>query len=125
MIKTLLLTVALAIILLSAGECGQKASANKYKGRFEIKGICSNYTIGLIEGNMDTSMIVSSWTDENTGIKYSNVFALANPCEFPPTLNQGDEFYFIIDTAKPKECMVCMAYYPKPSKALAIKIVDK
>jgi hypothetical protein len=84
-----------------------------------------NYTIRLLEGNMDTSMIVGNWTDENTKISYNNVFALQNPCAFPATIKQGDDFYFIIDTTEVPPCAVCMAYYPIPGKKLPIKIIDK
>jgi hypothetical protein len=97
----------------------------EYKGRLEIKAICMNYTLKLTEGNIDTSKIVSSWMDETTKKTYSNVFALQNPCNFPDSIKQGDEFYFKIDTLSTAPCMVCMAYYPIPPKKLAIKIIDK
>ena len=101
-----------------------KTNANCYKGRLEVKGICSNYTIKLLEGNLDTSQIAASWKDEVTGKTHSNVFALSSPCSFPSSLNEGDEFYFVPDTAK-QQCAVCMAYYPKPEKALSIKVLTK
>ena len=84
-----------------------------------------NYTVKLTEGNIDTSIITGIWTDETTKTTYSNVFALQNPCNFPENIKQGDEFYFKIDTASSKPCMVCMAYYPVPPKKLAIKIINK
>ena len=71
-------------------------------------------------------MVAASWTDENTGKTYKDAFALGNPCNFPATINQGDEFYFIIDSTKKQEqCIVCMAYYPTPPKKLFIKVVEK
>ncbi|MBC7872741.1 MAG: hypothetical protein H7Y01_02025 [Ferruginibacter sp.] len=124
--KLLILLPAISVLALSAGDCGKKnKEAIKYKGRFEIKAICSNYTISLLEGAIDTSLVAAAWTDETTNKTYRNVFALGNPCSFPPALRQGDEFYFIIDTAKSKDCIICMAYYPKPAKALSIKVVEK
>lgn len=115
------------MLTLSATDCSPKKITDtlKYKGRLEIKGICSNYTIGLLEGSIDTSKIAAAWTDESANKSYTNVFALGNPCSFPSTIQQGDEFYFSIDTSKPEDCIVCMAYYPKPAKALAIKVLDK
>ena len=85
-----------------------------------------NYTLRITEGSIDTSMVAASWTDENTGKTYKNAFALGNPCNFPANIQQGDEFYFQIDTARSqKPCVVCMAYYPTPPKKLFIKVVDK
>ena len=97
---------------------------NCYKGRLEVKGICSNYTIKLLEGQIDSSQIAGVWKDDVTGKTHNNVFALGSPCTFPETLKEGDEFYFTIDTTK-QQCAVCMAYYPKPGKALSIKVLDK
>lgn len=102
----------------------EAVGSNCFKGRLEVKGICANYTIKLLEGNLDASKIVSSWKDEVTGKTHTNVFALGSPCTFPATLNEGDEFYFTIDDSK-QDCAVCMAYYPKPEKALVIKVLDK
>ncbi len=84
-----------------------------------------NYTLSVIEGNIDTSLVNGSWTDESTGKSYKQAFGLANPCDFPETIKEGDEFYFVIDTAKGKNCAVCMAYYPTPSRKLSIKVVEK
>ncbi|HRF24893.1 MAG TPA: hypothetical protein PLR98_12040, partial [Chitinophagaceae bacterium] len=95
------------------------------KGRLEVSGICSNITISVIEGKIDTSKIVTQWTDETTDKNYSHAFKLGNPCNFPDTLKAGDEFYFTIDTAKQEDCAVCMAYYPTPSKSLNIKVLNQ
>ena len=84
-----------------------------------------NYTIKLLEGNLDASRIVSEWKDESTGKSYTNVFALGSACTFPDSINAGDEFYFKIDSSYVSNCAVCMAYYPKPAKSIAIKIIDK
>lgn len=102
----------------------EKIRADCFKGRLEVKGICSNYTIALLEGNLDASKIVASWTDENTGKTYKNVFALGSPCSFPANINEGQEFYFTLATPD-QNCAVCQAYYPVPPKALAIKVLDK
>ena len=117
----------IAILITSAiigcknpGATGKK----KYKARFEIAGICSNYTFTVIEGDIDTSLIVAKWTDENTKRTYKNAFTVKNPCLLPKSLKVGDTFYFVIDTNPPKnECIVCMAFYPVPPKRLDIKIV--
>jgi hypothetical protein len=124
--KRFVLLSAYATLLLSNGACNQKKTKDtKYKGRLEIKGICYNYTIRLLEGAVDTSKINSTWRDEATGKIYTNVFGLADPCAFPPSIKEGDEFYFIIDTSKLNDCAVCEAYYPSPPLSLIIKVVDK
>lgn len=120
-----LLTIIVAATMLSNTRCANRnISTACYKGRLEVKGICSNYTIKLIEGNLDTGKIASGWKDEVTGKTYTNVFALGNPCSFPSALNAGDEFYFALDEAN-QQCAVCMAYYPTPPKKLSIKVLDK
>jgi hypothetical protein len=111
------------ILSVAATTCRDKKSV--YKGRLEIKGICMNYTIKVLKGDMDTSLIVAEWKDESTGKTYTNVFALGSACSFPGTINEGDEFYFKIDSSYKSNCAVCMAYYPKPKKSIAIKIMDK
>ncbi len=122
--KQFLLYSILATLLLSNSDCSKKKSEERYKGKLEIAGICMNYTISVLEGEMDTAAIVNNWTDETTNKTYTDVFKLGNPCDFPSTIKQGDEFYFTIDTTGGKDCVVCMAYYPTPSKAVSIKVVN-
>ena len=106
-------------------KCKNKNEGNIYKGRLEAKGMCMNYTIKLVEGKLDTSKIVSEWKNEATGKTHNNVFALGSRCNFPSTINEGDEFYFAIDSSYVSNCAVCLAYYPKPPKSIAIKVVNK
>ena len=113
----------LALLTATADKCKSKDSV--YKGRLEIKGICMNYTIRLLEGNLDASKLVAEWKDESSGKTHNNVFALRSACTFPSTINEGDEFYFTIDSTYVSNCVVCMAYYPKPPKSIAIKVVNK
>jgi len=117
-----LVFLASATILLSAGGCNKKSANQKFKGRLEVAGICMNYTISVIEGDPGNDAVVASWTDEVTNKEYKNVFKLGNPCDFPAGIKTGDEFYFVIDTSRGKNCAVCMAYYPTPPKALFIKV---
>ena len=119
-----LLYCALAL-LPPVQTCDKKISQTKYKGRLEIAGICHNYTIKLLEGEIDTSKISTSWTDPWAGKTYSNVFALGSPCSWPDSLMPGVEFYFYIDTVTEKDCVTCMAYYPTPPKKLSIIVTEK
>lgn len=125
--KLLLLLSSAFLLTASADKCGQKQKieTGTYKGKLEVKALCMNYTISVIEGNVDTSMVVANWTDESTGKSYKDVFGLGSPCTFPASIQQGDEFYFTIDTTQKKDCAVCMAYYPTPSKKLMIKVLEK
>ncbi|HEY6503950.1 MAG TPA: hypothetical protein VIZ28_08260 [Chitinophagaceae bacterium] len=123
--KLFIFLAGVFLLTISADKCGKKANeAGTCKGKLEIKGLCMNYTIRLLGGNMDTSLVNAAWTNEITGKSYSNVFGLGSPCTFPATINEGDEFYFTIDSSK-QECPVCLAYYPTPPKKLSIKVVQK
>jgi hypothetical protein len=122
MIKALLLAASITL-LASQEKCRNKkpAASTCFKGKLAIKAGCMNYTIQLLEGTMDTSLLVNQWTDESTGKSYRNVFALGSKCNFPAGINEGDEFYFTIDSTTVQNCAVCMMYYPTPPKSLRIK----
>ena len=127
--KILVSAIFLVLLAVTENTCRNKKNKNKaaincYKGRLEIKGGCMNYTIAITEGNIDSSLLQASWTDENTGKNYKNVFALGSKCTFPNTINQGDEFYFEVDSTAVQNCAVCMMYYPVPQKQLSIKVVN-
>jgi hypothetical protein len=66
------------------------------KGKLVLKGICMNYVIEVVSGTIDPSLIESTWENPDTHDVYKNVFGLASICTFPPTLKEGDEFYFTI-----------------------------
>ncbi len=94
------------------------------KGRLEIKGICSNYVITIIDGPIDTAKVASTWTDPETNKTYTNAFKLGSPCTFPSTLNEGDEFYFEFVNETKEDCAVCMAYRPVPEKINMINVLN-
>jgi len=125
--KLLIFLSGIFLLNVSAENCNKKRShyPTVYKGRLEIKALCMNYTIKLLEGKIDTSKIVTNWQDESSTKKYTNVFALGSPCSFPASIKEGDEFYFIIDSSGTKDCAVCMAYAPKPHRSLPIKVVQQ
>ncbi|RYY40967.1 MAG: hypothetical protein EOO08_03835 [Chitinophagaceae bacterium] len=122
---TFLLLAAIALLGSSCKSTGKQPSGSVYKGRLEVKALCMNYTIALVEGQVDTSMVASTWVDESTGKSYTNAFRLGSPCTFPASINAGDEFYFVIDSSSKQDCAVCMAYYPTPAKALPIRVVPR
>ena len=123
MIKSFILIGLISVVLSSQKECtNNNKKAGCYRGRLEVKGICSNYTIAVLEGSLDSSKISKSWTDENTNKTYNNVFGLDSPCSFPADIKEGDEFYFTVREERDKDCNVCMAYYPTPPKSLSITV---
>jgi len=113
------------ILGITTDKCKNKNESSFYKGKLEVKGMCMNYTIKLLEGKIDASKLVAEWKDEVTGKTHNIVFALGSVCNFPTTIKEGDEFSFTIDTTYVSNCAVCLAYYPKPAKSIAIKVVNK
>ena len=88
-----------------------------------IKELCSHYVVQVIDGTVDSSRVVNNWKDEKRQATFNKVFSVANRCNFPSTLNEGDEFEFSFDPNPPAQnCAVCLAYYPIPDKINAIKI---
>ena len=123
--KIYILAPLVFILAVTTDKCKNKNENVVYKGKLEVKGMCMNYTIKLLEGNIDALKLNAEWKNEVTGKTYTNVFALGSVCNFPSTINEGDDFYFTIDSTYVSNCAVCLAYYPKPSKSIAIKVVNK
>ncbi|HEX2534140.1 MAG TPA: hypothetical protein VHK69_10415, partial [Chitinophagaceae bacterium] len=76
-------SLLLVLLLFLCAQCTTSRTASApgcYKARLEVKGMCSNYTIKILEGPVDTGKVAASWTDENTNKSYTNVFALDNAC---------------------------------------------
>ena len=112
------------LLAFSADKCN-KNNSSVYRGRLEVKGLCMNYTIKVIEGDIDKTKIEAEWKNEVTGLTHTNVFALGSVCIFPEYIKEGDEFYFKIEPNVIQNCAVCLAYYPKPVKSLSIKIINQ
>lgn len=85
-----------------------------YKARLELKGICMNYVIKVLEGDTAKLQLEREWKDESDGKVYTNVFALGSRCSFPD-LAEGSEFYFTLAEKEDAGCNVCMAYRPVPA----------
>lgn len=103
-------------------QCEKQVNGPLLKGKLAVNGICSNITITLVEGNLDPGQFENNWTNPTTGITYQNAFRLANPCQFPSHIREGDEFYFRVTTRVNETCATCLAYYPTPQTALAIQV---
>lgn len=128
--KRIYLALIISVLLVSFTSCKkdndncEPIAKGCYKGRLELQGICLNYTIKVLEGSIDQSLIQGSWQDPVTGKTYENVFRLEDPCDFPPTLKEGDEFYFQIKANPNKNCGICEAYRPTPAKGLSIQVLS-
>ncbi|MBM3412236.1 MAG: hypothetical protein FJY19_02520 [Bacteroidetes bacterium] len=122
--KKLVGTLLLIIVsfLLLRFQCEKQLTGPLLKGKLSVNGICANITITLVEGNLNPDQFESSWVDPVTGITHLKAFRLANPCQFPTHINQGDEFYFRVTTRVKENCATCLAYYPTPQTALAIRV---
>ena len=118
----ILLALMAIVVICSAYECNNSKSG-KLKGRLVVKELCSHYVVQVIKGGVDSSTVVNNWKDEKRQITFDKVFTVANRCDFPADLKEGDEFEFNFDpNPAPQNCAVCMAFYPTPGKTNAIKI---
>jgi hypothetical protein len=131
----LFISVVICFLMLSGFQCQKRINGYPqdqlrtsdgeqcYKGKLVIKAMCMNYTISVISGKIDKSLIQQTWTDKSTGKTHHNVFALGSQCSFPADIKEGDEFYFKIVGKSDPDCVVCMAYYPTPEKKLSIAVL--
>ncbi len=117
----ILLLVAVAFLLLGF-QCEKQVDGPLLKGKLAVNGICSNITITLLEGELEPTQFENSWTDPITGITYQKAFRLANPCQFPSHIREGDEFYFRVRPSVNESCVTCLAFYPTPQIALTIQV---
>lgn len=117
----ILLLVAVAFLLLGF-QCEKQVDGPLLKGKLAVNGICSNITITLVEGELEPTQFENSWTDPITGITYQKAFRLANPCQFPSHIREGDEFYFRVRPSVNESCVTCLAFYPTPQIALTIQV---
>ena len=100
-------------------------SVTCFKGKLVLKGICMNYVIQIIEGDVDKSLYESSWQNPLSNTTYQNVFGLESICTFPSTINEGDESYFSIPKRPVVQaCAQCKAYSPIPNKKISIEICN-
>lgn len=102
-------------------DCDEKT----YTGKLVLKGICMNYVIEVIDGDIDPNLIEEVWVNDMTNISYNNVFALGSRCSFPEKIKEGDTFQFSIQADDSSDnCAICEAYSPTPTKALRIEVCN-
>jgi len=110
------------VFSLSGFQCEKQVDGPLLKGKLAVNGICANITITLVEGNLEPTQFENSWTNPITGITYQKAFRLANPCQFPSHIREGDEFYFRVRPSANENCVTCLAFYPTPQTALTIQV---
>ncbi|MHA8057372.1 hypothetical protein [Aquirufa nivalisilvae] len=123
--STLFLGLCVSLCLCLACKREELPKSTCLKGRLAVQGICMNYVIDVLEGQVDSSQVEMTWKHPMTGKTYSKAFALKSICSFPTNLKEGDEFYFSISALpEDKMCAQCKAYSPVPNKGLSIEICD-
>ncbi|CAM4203363.1 hypothetical protein EWU23_04560 [Cytophagaceae bacterium 50C-KIRBA] len=123
--KVFFLGFLLSVWLCSACKREELPHSSCLKGRLAVKGICMNYVIEVIEGQVDSSQVEKLWKNPMTGKTYTQAFALRSICSFPENMKEGDEFHFnIAALPEDKMCAQCKAYSPVPSRGLSIKLCD-
>lgn len=122
---TPLFAYTLLIISCATPPTDKSCGTDIFQGKLVVKGICLNYVIEVIDGNIDQTLIEKKWEHEFTKVIYNNVFALGSVCDFPETIREGDTFRFALATDPVlNDCAVCEAYSPTPDKKLNIKVCD-
>lgn len=109
--------------------CACKPSRTHLSGPFTgkvIGGICSQYTIQLVSGDMDPARYVKTWKNDMTDSTYHNVFGLSNYCYFDQqNLHTGDTFqFYLVKDSVQQSCVVCFAYAPTPPIKNTIRVVS-
>jgi hypothetical protein len=108
----------IVILLLAFIACSPKPqNANScFKGKLVKRGICGQRVIQLLSEPVDAVIMATQWTDSLSGKQYQNVFTVANPCDFPASIKEGEEFNFSITTLPGENCATCYAYTPVPKE---------
>ena len=117
----------LFFIAMAGNSCHKSViPRGKLTGKLVIAGPCGQYTIQLLSGNIDPSLLTKSWLNTANDSTYTNVFASLNPCQMESAgISQGDSFNFDLSANGPGSCYECMLYYPVPPTHSAIKNITK
>jgi hypothetical protein len=86
-----------------------------FQGRLVKKGICGQRVIELVGAGTGLAA-ARHWRDSLSGKDFENVFTVANPCDFPATVQQGDTFEFRLTRTPGGGCVQCYAYTPVPAE---------
>jgi len=117
----------LASTILSAFQCSKSDALRNtgtcFRGRLVKTHSCAGvYVVKILSNDKGNLQFEPTWTDEYSGTVYENVFTVDNLCDFPKTIQQGDEFTFSIAERDNDQCAVCYPYIPHPSKSNKITV---
>jgi hypothetical protein len=86
------------------------------EGKLVVTGPCAHWIVQVIGGHIDPSRVLATWRDSVADTTYTNVFTVANFCQFGSNgLRKNDIFYFRInDTVMVNNCAICEIFYPTP-----------
>jgi hypothetical protein len=111
--------LCLYVLLVSVAACSPKPQntlISCFKGKLVKRGICGQRVIQLMSEPLEEIVMASNWTDSMSGKKYENVFTVANPCDFPAAIKEGEDFTFSITTTPGSGCITCYAYTSVPKE---------
>lgn len=114
--KNIIYTIFLLLAISACSPRPQNTDISCYKGKLVKKGICGQRVIQLLSEPSDAIVIARNWTDSFSGKKYVNVFTVANPCDFPAAIKEGDDLTFSITATPGSGCITCYAYTPVPKE---------
>lgn len=90
-----------------------------------IRTTCASIVIQIQDPNYYS--LGEQWSDifRPSFAPYEHVVSVSNTCEFPSSINEGDVFYFQIDTNNSNNCVVCAMYDAPPTKKVAVKNITR
>lgn len=104
-------------------SCAKTNNQPLIKGKLVYRS-CATTVVEVLDAKF-FSLGQDSWQDQSKQ-NYQHVFAVANDCTLPPSLNLGQEFYFKILNNDPKasDCVECALYDNPPVKTQLIKVTE-
>lgn len=87
-----------------------------FQGKLVKRGICGQRVIQVLDQQVSGLELARNWTDSLAHRQYENVFTVANPCNFPADIKEGDTFSFTVVTAEDSPCVQCYAFTPVPAQ---------
>lgn len=115
--KNLLSILVFVFLFTACSPRPQNMLTSCFKGKLVKRGICGQRVIQLISEPTESIVMARNWTDSMSGKKYENVFTVANPCDFPAALKEGEDFTFSITTTPGSGCITCYAYTSVPKES--------
>jgi hypothetical protein len=112
MFRRITLVFLLAFSVLSGYNCrrDELSSTTVLTGKLLSTGDCYHIVVQVVGGPIvQSGLQIQSWTDPQTNIHYSNIFAVQDMCVFSAAkIPPGGTFTFSVgDTVSPQPCVSC------------------